>query len=98
MVSSPESPGLAMVGLSPPLGKQALEGISFRKASAAPPALCKFWKVVKLLPYMDSGLHRFWLPPGVPKDQSSGPWSMEGELSLCSPSQGPSGAQPLTGK
>lgn len=47
---------------------------------------------------MDSGLHRFWLPPGVPKDQSLGPWSMEGALSLFSPSQGPSGAQPLTEK
>lgn len=53
---------------------------------------------MKLLPYMDSGLHRFWLPPGVPKDQSLGPWSMEGDLSLFSPSQGPSGAQPLTEK
>lgn len=53
---------------------------------------------MKLLPYMDSGLHRFWLPPGVPKDQSLGPWSMEGALSLFSPSQGPSGAQPLTEK
>lgn len=41
MFSSLESPGLAVVGLSPGLGKQALGRVSFRKPSEGP-ALWKF--------------------------------------------------------